>query len=825
MLNTAPGISCLKKFINEILEPAAFSSIFAELKNSEYGTLGIDHFAEQRHKLQTQNVITYSADDIGNKVARYRCLGLSNVYNTSGDHTFHQVERMVQLAAILTAESEDACDIEASLSQILSKVKFSVTDGASNMKNAIEKFGKWRKDITGNNEELMWIHCNAHVIPALDSGTENAMMAIENAIEMKQSVCHDFNKAFIKPSESVVFTIFYALFNNVGPSSKSQDWSCKIQYNAFLKYKGEKEYRFFDPQSSRSGKNVEMGMILAYNFKYLCEFFESTYMPNKMFKVCHLYLTECPVLYEICISMALLYYHLLGPFKNACGAETNFGRLNLSHSKLLSFYKQFVKTIVDLTSDPSPMMALYPLPVVSEYNLNNFSKAHNKIMRYIEIELNQNCDLNFPAIKQVLKLVCEQYLITLHRQVGKFYLETGSIVEKILKDNPTALDGVPTTQLVAEHSVANARRANCEHLNSSTRTISNFQMIKSTPFYNEYLYMSNEDIKSFICTLKKSEQMRIYRNLYAHMAEEERQGCHETYISLVSKRDMFAQKRSALCTQVKEHGGPFSSLAEIADFVQEFSGLDDELRNIISLEIKFQKIIINDRTVDSNLYKAKRKDYKTGKFIKVPLATMIKNLKAIVMPPPSVVSFPKPNGGEIAFKLQSLHTEMKQNYRHRDAPYLSSVTEAGMNCKITSEQSQIQENQDVTFTENLTYVAAFFVDEDREWYPGILTKTVRAKVCGTCKRIKRTNKTFMAHENCYLVRFLETTDDRDIFSMGDNNQYHVHHSQLLTNPKLQYLQLPDVQGCGYKVLNSKEIYASLIENELYKISKGLKETN
>ena len=131
------------------------------------------------------------------------------------------------------------------------------------MKNAIEKFGKWRKDITGNNEELMWIHCNAHVIPALDSGTENAMMAIENAIEMKQSVCHDFNKAFIKPSESVVFTIFYALFNNVGPSSKSQDWSCKIQYNAFIKYKGEKEYCFFDPQSSRFGKNVEMGMILA----------------------------------------------------------------------------------------------------------------------------------------------------------------------------------------------------------------------------------------------------------------------------------------------------------------------------------------------------------------------------------------------------------------------------------------------------------------------------------------------------------------------------------------------------------------------------------
>ena len=225
---------------------------------------------------------------------------MSSIYDTGGEQTFHQVQRLVQLAAILTAKSEDASDIEASLSEILNKVKFSVTDGASNMRAAMEKFGNWRKDITGSSEDLVWIHCNAHVIPALDSGTESTLMVIEKVANIKQFVSFDFNKSLIKPSESIIFTIFYALFNNVGPSSKSQDWSCKIQDNAFLKYKGEKEYRFFDPQSSRFGKNVEMGMILAYNFKYLVEFFETTHMPNNMFKVCHLYLTECPMLYEIC---------------------------------------------------------------------------------------------------------------------------------------------------------------------------------------------------------------------------------------------------------------------------------------------------------------------------------------------------------------------------------------------------------------------------------------------------------------------------------------------------------------------------------------------
>ena len=67
------------------------------------------------------------------------------------------------------------------------------------------------------------------------------------------------------------------------------------------------------------------------------------------------------------------------------------------------------------------------------------------------------------------------------------------------------------------------------------------------------------------------------------MAEEEKKGCHETYTNLVNKRDMFSQKRSALCAEIKEHGGPFSTPAEIANFVREFSGSDDELINIKSL--------------------------------------------------------------------------------------------------------------------------------------------------------------------------------------------------------------------------------------------------
>ena len=305
------------------------------------------------------------------------------------------------------------------------------------------------------------------------------------------------------------------------------------------------------------------------------------------------------------------------------------------------------------------------------------------------------------------------------------------------------------------------------------------------------------------------------------MAEEEKKGCHETYKKLVEQRDLYAQKRTALCTAVKEHDGPFCSSEEVEVFVNEFSGLDEDLRKVISLEIKFQKIIINNRAIDSDLYKIKRKDHKIGKFVNVSLPDMIKNLKEMLMPLPEAVPFQTANLNDIVLKLEALHDEIKENYRHRDAPYLSSAKGAVMNNEVTSEQPGINNDQDVTFMESVTYVTAFFVDEERDWYPGILTKVVRSNVCGTCISIKRKNKTYKEHENCYLIRFLEPTNDRHIFSMGENIQYHVNHSQLLTSPKLEYLELPDGQGCGYKVLNLNEIDASLRENDLYQVSKGV----
>jgi hypothetical protein len=560
---TAPAPSYLKKIIETIIEPNSFGSIFAELKdpNTQYSTISTDHYVEHRQKHQTQNLMTSKVDpNSGKAVVGYRCLGLSNVFKTTGEATFNQIKRYFQLGAILSAKSDDAEDILNSLIAILKKVKFSVTDGASSMKSAMDNFSEWRTEMTNITGDFVWIHCNAHVLPALTSATEKSLKAVERMLQLKMYACQEFNKFFFKVSDSVIVTIFTAIFRNVGPSAKNEDYACTTQFHAYLKSINEPLNRFFDPQSSRFGRETEMGMIIAYNFKILRNFFQSTYMPNNLFKACELYLS-CPMLYEITIAMACTYYHLLGPFKIACGADKleGYGNRRLSHKKLLKFYKALVKTLEELAADPTPLLKISIHPNLVEFNLSLFTKGHLGIISFVMEELETNEDINLDVVKSVLKLTCEEYFIAINRQADEFYIKDGSIVEKILAADENALDNVPTTSLASERSVALARASYKVAPNASTRTHSNFQMINTAPFLSQFAKMNAKQISEMVKKTKKSDLNGIVKKFNQCSYDLEKQALQGTVNELVKKRDEHAQSRIAICEAVKSHGGPFQS--------------------------------------------------------------------------------------------------------------------------------------------------------------------------------------------------------------------------------------------------------------------------
>ena len=198
--NSAPSISYIKSSVENIMEPMALKSICERVKNYEKSTISLGHYTEHRYKFQTQNLTAYMETDSGKQTVNYMSLGLSNVYNSDATSSCDELKKILNLGAVLDTESTDSRAVAKSLQEILCKIKYAVTDGASNMIAAVEMFSEWRNKncFNVNIDNLVWIHCNAHLIPAFDSGVEKILVSIEEKAKMEKSVVKDFNETFLK---------------------------------------------------------------------------------------------------------------------------------------------------------------------------------------------------------------------------------------------------------------------------------------------------------------------------------------------------------------------------------------------------------------------------------------------------------------------------------------------------------------------------------------------------------------------------------------------------------------------------------------------------
>ncbi|KAL5257548.1 hypothetical protein ACHWQZ_G012468 [Mnemiopsis leidyi] len=649
---TAPAPSYLKKMIETIIEPNALGSTFEELKdsNTQYSTVSADHFTEHRQKHQTQNLMTSKVDpETGKSSVSYRCLGLNNAFKTTGKATFEHMKRIFQLGAILTAESDDAEDILNSLKEILAKVKFSVTDGASNMKGAIDNFSEWRTEMTGITNDFIWIHCNAHVLPALTGATEKCLKEVEKMLDLKMFVCQAFNKMFFK---------------------------------------------------------------------------------------------------------------------------------------------------------------IAILPRMAEFKLSLLTKGHYGIVSFVVEELNTNTEINVDVVKGVLQMTCEEYLIAVVRQANEFYIREGSIIAQALEADEHALDNVPTTALAAERSVAQYRSSYKRAPNSNTRTHSNFQMITTSPFFPKFAGMNADQIAEIIRKTKKSDLNGILSKFNQRSRQIEQEALQGTVAELVKKRDVQAKTRAVLCQAVKALGGPIESPEEVDQFVNNFKGSQGELAKAIDTQLKFYKKIINDRTVNSDLFKCREKDMSAGgKYRIFSVEERIENLKKVVAPVPEEITFPQ-NINTDRFNQQI------KDYQSSRSSYPHRVNEL-VDSDAFSDQTPVpclpESNEPVTIPDSIEYIAAFYDGEQQPWYPGIVTKHIDSRSCDCCKALAGIEG---LRSTCYMAKFMALVE-RDIYEISDDQEYHVHPSQLLSTPIVEYVQL-NHGGLGYKVLNYLEIDKSVKENQLYK---------
>ena len=796
-----------------ILEPAALKSSAEAIKNCDVSTLIYDHLSIKRGKTITVGVMTGNVDpETKQKKSKHMTLAVKQVVDTTAPGTYRSVVEILRLAAAAAADSSSPDDVQKSFKQMLSKLKFQVTDDASQMRPVCEKLNELIK-LLGIDGEMIYIHCNAHIVPALDAGVTKVLIDVENFLQISDQMVRSFNQSFHKVSNSTIQTMVRAIFQFVGDSVKNQAWAMTSDFQTFLDIiaeDGEKNF-FKNPDSSKFGLCQEMCFILTYSFESVREFIERVYTGNNMYKSCSLYI-NCPFFRECLLSITLFFYHVTSPFLVAVGAETQYGYSNLCHSELLNFFPKFVDCLQTLTDDPSPYLSparLKFLEGLNKITLISRKKYREMFDTVFERISSPECDINFDIVKTTLKLLSEEYLIVIDRQAKEFYIGEDCVVAKQLAKNPDIIDLVATTSLSAEHSVGitrqDLRRAPCALMS----TLSAGQTFKSSPFGHDILSgkMTPHKLDSIMKETRKSGAVKLKRELTANDAAILKSEKHAHFAKLEADKKKVIQKKLDIAAAVKDHGGPLQSPHEVDQICKQYSGQHDVLKKIIAVELSYQKLVICNNTVPDSRYREKTLNKATGKMDKIPLSERIDNLKAIVQPIDHVSQFNIIDPAVFVQKATEKHNEMKK-YPHR--------------CSDYGSVDSVHLSFDDPFFSRLhtqSFVAVHCIEEAEIWYPAKILSVNENKDCSDCSPLAIFHGDY---PYCFSVQFMEkvpnSIDKFDLLSP----LYHVPASQII--PCLPKVVINTGKGrrskIKFTVSNTEDILAALDNNILFAFRKA-----
>lgn len=130
-----------------------------------------------RGKAITVGVTTGKVEPKTNeKKTKYTNFAVKQVVDTTAKGTFKSVVEIIRLAAAAAANSGSAEDVQKSFKELLAKLKFQVTDDASQMRSVCENSMNLYNYLLGIDGELIYIHCNTHIVPAIDSGVTKVLI-------------------------------------------------------------------------------------------------------------------------------------------------------------------------------------------------------------------------------------------------------------------------------------------------------------------------------------------------------------------------------------------------------------------------------------------------------------------------------------------------------------------------------------------------------------------------------------------------------------------------------------------------------------------------
>lgn len=508
------------------------------------------------------------------------------------------------------------------------------------------------------------------------------------------------------------------------------------------------------------------------------EFINARDEGNGLFQTCKVIINDCPLLRELLTALTLFYYHVLRPFLIASGCETVHGYKQLSHGQLIPYYTALLIDLRNLSDDSTSLFTNTSLshvnvfPHLKEVGHKGYQHMFTSVFEMFKRDLGT---LDVELIKDLCSSMAEKYWSVFHAAISKNYLSHSGVIQKSLRENPQAWDGVPICALSMEHTVGFAMQAGRKAPTALIGNLGNQQVINDSGVIEEVLVgKTYKELQELFSRVRKSPTVKMYKKI----VQKQKNDLHQSQVHQSQKHqkkcDKEAEKKRKCIEDVKVHGGPCMTYPELLDVLSRCSLVKQN--EILRLEFRYQKLVVADRCLEDELFtQSKRQSDNSVPLL--PLEIRLQKMEQILAPKTSEDFAEMIPRAELTLKL----TEIKRQL------------------KLFNGGRALKDR----------YVAVFWDEPgDQKWFPGLIVQDIKAENCEE-EHLKPRSK-------CFMIQYFGTVDINNEYELtSSDEQWHTEECQIF-----RYLTL-DESGNSSKIKfidTVEEILLSLSRNMIYKKS-------
>lgn len=464
--------------------------------------------------------------------------------------------------------------------EMLSNLVGVMSDRAAVMKAFDKQLNTKRKEILGTQENLEFLHCNAHFLLGMSSGADSVLKEVESA--KKERLGRDKLPVFQRfraATECATSHYVRTACDTIGPRGDEKS-GCRDQWEAYLHMQDKVSF-VSSYKSNRFNNYFESAAALHYHRTDIIRFF-TKFKENKNLKQQSVLAdAESDEIDDMIAALGIVFYKITGPYWNLVKSNTPY----------LAFYQfasQMAESFQRRSVDASDLLDRNMEPLFHAFDVKN-NPVQDELFGYVE----KATATTKAIIADILQKLCGKFLQVTERQLTDF-LPGGRYHNVQDLSTKERMAHCQLTNLIGEACFGDLDFSIFKRRNASIHHHSTVNMLKRNKTMSDWFNKKSIGDQTKLLTLstKLGPKLRVEHMESQQAVETKTQNIlKETKQKQEEKLQKNIEYKQNIVKLVKEYGGPVTSPSDV-DIIYEQQKLKSKKLDFLKTEMKYLKFVL-----------------------------------------------------------------------------------------------------------------------------------------------------------------------------------------------------------------------------------------